>query len=142
MSADKAAELARELREILVSAGQGEAAEIAARLAEMVTAAPVPNAPLHYNCPIRRGRQWRWRDVRTTAPKGTTCVECGELLPPGGAAIAVTCHDAGGTQQGYRCEMCHRISLDHCSPLGHLRQKVLDKTGMDYVTGEFIGEED
>jgi hypothetical protein len=142
MSTDKtkAAELAAELEGILN--GQGEAAVIAGRLAAILASAePVPNEPLHYNCPVRRGHQWRWRDVRTTAPEGTRCVECGEMLPPGGAAIAVTCHDGGGTQEGWRCEYCHRVSLDHCAPLGHLREKVAAKTGMDYVTGDFIDEE-
>jgi predicted RNA-binding Zn-ribbon protein involved in translation (DUF1610 family) len=145
MSTDriKAAELAAELKDILMSVGQPDAIDLADRLAAMVKASaePIPNEPLRYNCPIRRGRQWRWRDVRTTAPEGTRCVECGELLPPGGAAISVTCHESGETQTGYRCEMCHKISQDYCAPLGHLRQKVIDRTGMDYVTGDFVDEE-
>jgi len=88
-----------------------------------------------YSCPIRRKRQWVWRDV-TTVSDGCSCVECGEEIAVGASCISVTCHHEGNVLKGVRCNFCHKVSLDYCSQLGHLRETVRNKTGMDYVSGE------
>ena len=92
-----------------------------------------------YSCPIRRESQWVWRDVHVQS-QGCSCVECGEAIPRGDSCISVTCHYKNKVVEGYRCTFCHKVSLDYCSQLGHLRETVRNKTGMDYVSGEFDDE--
>ena len=93
----------------------------------------------HYNCPIRRDKQWIWKDIHMVS-SGCRCVECGEQIPTGSKCILVSCTHEGKEMNGIRCEYCHKISLDYCSSLGNLKETVMKKTGMNYITGEFIDE--
>jgi predicted RNA-binding Zn-ribbon protein involved in translation (DUF1610 family) len=94
--------------------------------------------PDHYNCPIRRDQQWTWND-RHEDSDGCTCIECGEKIAAGERCVKVSCHNKGILEEGTRCNFCHKISLDYCSPLGQLRETFRNKTGMDYLTGEEDG---
>ena len=87
-----------------------------------------------YVCPVRRGKQWMWRDVEVTLSQDEICCECGEVMNKGSKSFFVHNND----RYGHRCNFCHKISLEHCSPLGHLRETVKRKHGLDYVTGEFV----
>jgi hypothetical protein len=92
-----------------------------------------------YSCPTRRKSQWVWKDTPIVST-GCVCVECNEEIASGVSCISVTCHYEGKVMQGTRCNFCHKVSLDYCSQLGHLRETVRNKTGMDYVSGEFDDE--
>lgn len=120
------------LKFIAESFNSANAEEVDRHLAETVVAV-IMNATGMYICPVRRKKQWMWVDKEVIG-KSKICCECGERIGIKCKCVYVNC----GGEHGYRCGYCHKISLEYCAPLGHLRETVRKKQGYDYVTGKSV----
>lgn len=73
------------------------------------------------------------------ARKEHTCCECMAKILPGEKYEYLKGAFDGGWDTYKTCLPCSRIRKDFCSPMGNLREELIEFLGFDYLTNEFIG---